>query len=127
MRKFNTHPRIEDDILTEIRNINKVGEVKGPSQGLIWEKSQHGCVKAFKRRILEQGLVIQELRCAWCTLLIGEQGRRSIHRDHIAPKQSYPQWTFLPKNLVLACEYCNGFAVKSRLDTVRRCDLSSLF
>jgi hypothetical protein len=28
-------------------------------------------------------------------------------RDHIAPKNTYPKWTFRPENLVLACYACN--------------------
>jgi len=75
-------------------------------------------VKAFKEAILTQGLIIQAEKCAWCTLTVGAMGRRTAHRDHIAPKARYPQWTFLPKNLVVACEYCNGFAVKGELDTI---------
>src|SRR5690606_29550423 len=75
-------------------------------------------VKVFKDEIMEQGLVIQSGRCAWCTLEVGESGRRTAHRDHIAPKARYPAWTFVPKNLVVACEYCNGFLVKGETDTV---------
>ena len=75
-------------------------------------------VLEFKSQVLKQGLVIQLEQCAWCTLPIGEKGRRTAHRDHIAPKAKYPLWTFLPKNIVIACEYCNGFAVKGDIDTV---------
>lgn len=75
-------------------------------------------VKAFKDEVMTQGLVIQGARCAWCTLEVGERGRRTAHRDHVAPKATYPAWTFLPKNLVITCEYCNGFIVKGETDTV---------
>src|SRR5476651_1184695 len=70
-------------------------------------------VTTFKGEVLTQGRLIQRERCAWCTLPLGAEGRRTIHRDHIAPSSIYPQWTFVAKNLVISCEYCNGLAVKS--------------
>lgn len=75
-------------------------------------------VKQFKKLIMDHGLVAQKSRCVWCTLMIGVEARRTIHRDHIAPKSSYPQWTFHAKNLALTCECCNGFLIKGKLDTV---------
>lgn len=75
-------------------------------------------VVEFKNRVLEDGLVIQHEKCSWCMLPVGEIGRRTAHRDHIAPKSKHPQWTFLPINLVISCEYCNGFAVKGSIDTI---------
>lgn len=75
-------------------------------------------VVAFRSEISTQGAVIQENRCAWCRLPLGREGRRTIHRDHIAPKALHPTWTFLPLNLVLACEFCNGFENKSDIETV---------
>lgn len=79
-------------------------------------------VVAFRNEISAQGAVIQENRCAWCRLPLGREGRRTIHRDHIAPKALHPVWTFLPLNLVLACEFCNGFENKSDLQTVSEVD-----
>lgn len=75
-------------------------------------------VLEFKREVLSQGLLIQANKCGWCTLPVGEDGRRTAHRDHIAPKGVHPKWTFLPKNIIVACEFCNGFAVKGEIDTV---------
>ncbi|MBK5547619.1 hypothetical protein JFT85_22935 [Pseudomonas sp. TH04] len=85
-------------------------------------KRWYGKAKAvveFKSQVLTQGRVIQRKRCAWCTLPLGEEGRRTIHRDHIAPSSIYPQWTFVAKNLVISCEYCNGLAVKADIDTIK--------
>lgn len=76
------------------------------------------CVTEFKDIVLSEGLIIQSNRCGWCALAIGVDGRRTAHRDHIAPKGKHPVWTFNPKNIVIACEYCNGFAVKGDIDTV---------
>lgn len=73
----------------------------------------------FKTAVMTQGLQIQNQKCAWCTLNVGPLGRRTAHRDHVAPKAKHPKWTFLAKNLVIACEYCNGFAVKGDIDTVQ--------
>lgn len=72
----------------------------------------------FKSEVMKQGLEMQSSRCVWCTLEVAEEGHRTAHRDHIAPKGIYGQWTFLPVNLAIACEYCNGFRIKGELDTV---------
>ncbi|WP_155953509.1 hypothetical protein [Pseudomonas sp. URIL14HWK12:I6] len=75
-------------------------------------------VKKFRDEILVQGQLIQDNLCAWCRLSLGSDGRRTVHRDHIAPKSLHPEWTFLPLNLVLSCEFCNGFANKGDIPTV---------
>lgn len=84
-----------------------------------WDKPTEEAVKHLKAQVMAQGMVIQAERCAWCTLFVGRRGRRSAERDHIAPKGKHPRWTFLPLNLVISCEYCNGFSVKSAIDTVK--------
>lgn len=83
-----------------------------------WKKKPKP-VPAFLKAIMTQGIAIQKDRCIWCTLPFGAIGRRTIHRDHIAPSSEHPEWTFLAKNLALSCEYCNGFAVKKALNTIR--------
>ena len=93
-----------DKIATDKRHVRWNGKAKA--------------VKSFKAEALKHGLSIQDHRCAWCMLEVGERGRRTAHRDHIAPKGRYPAWTFLPKNIVVSCEYCNGFLVKGETDTV---------
>lgn len=57
-------------------------------------------------------------KCAYCGLKFGGTSHSQI--EHIAPKadSKYPQFTFLPKNLVLSCGYCNGFYKKGNLDTI---------
>jgi hypothetical protein len=75
-------------------------------------------VTHFKLEVLKHGLTIQSGKCAWCQLAVGEEGRRTPHRDHIAPKAKHAKWTFLPQNIVISCEYCNGFAIKGEIDTI---------
>lgn len=75
-------------------------------------------VKYFQEKVMKHGLKEQEQRCVWCTLLVGAVGRRRADRDHIAPKGTYPDWTYTPLNIAIACEYCNGFSVKNDLDTI---------
>lgn len=82
-----------------------------------WDR-QTNEVKAFKSILMSEGLVLQRERCAWCSLLIGAAGHRSVHRDHIAPKALYGQWTYNPLNLVLTCDYCNT-EIKKVADTVK--------
>jgi hypothetical protein len=96
-------------------NLNLIPVVDRPKR---WDKSRAQLVTRFKTTIMTHGMAVQDSRCAWCTLPVGAAGHRTAHRDHIAPKERYPQWTFTPMNLIVACEYCNGFAVKHDLDTI---------
>ncbi|MFT9349563.1 MAG: retron system putative HNH endonuclease [Gluconobacter japonicus] len=72
--------------------------------------------KLFKEDIDIHLKVEQSERCAYC-------GSRFMstawHRDHIAPKgrRYYPEWTFEPLNLVLACYDCNS-GWKNQQDTI---------
>lgn len=75
-------------------------------------------VKSFKAAVKAHGMNIQGARCVWCEAKIGPTGRRTPHRDHIAPKDLYESWTFEPDNLAMSCEFCNGFEVKKDLDTI---------
>jgi uncharacterized protein (TIGR02646 family) len=72
-------------------------------QKKIWEYTG-GDPREFKDSLTTQLRTEQNRRCAYC-------GRRLIetktHRDHIAPKETYPEFTFVPLNLVLACYHCN--------------------
>lgn len=83
-----------------------------------WD-GQTKIVKSFKDTVKKRGLEIQKSRCAWCMLTVGGLGRRTWHRDHIAPKRKHPTWTFLSQNIVMSCEFCNGFSVKKDLETVK--------
>lgn len=87
---------------------------KSPAlQQKTWDYSS-GRARAFKDAITEQMLVIQSVRCAYCGSRL--HGTRH-HRDHIAPKESHPEFTFLPENLVLACYTCNS-DYKRAADTI---------
>ncbi|TDF62053.1 HNH endonuclease [Cupriavidus sp. L7L] len=97
------------------QNLDKIPEDQRSAK---WDKSRANSVRNFKTAVMTHGLEVQGYRCAWCTLPVGAAGRRTAHRDHIAPKALYQQWTFHAKNLLIACEYCNGFAIKADLDTV---------
>ena len=112
MIKLPKFPEVKKELLDSLA---LVAEDKRAAE---WERQTNN-VKAFKKIIKEEGLVIQDNRCAWCTLMLGRRGRRTAHRDHIAPKKQYPKWTFFPKNIIMSCEYCNGFTIKCDLDTVK--------
>lgn len=48
---------------------------------------------------------IQENYCAFCGLDLNLA--HEAHREHIAPQYKHPHYIFEPKNLVLACNFCN--------------------
>lgn len=98
--------------------LDELEAVDNASKKAEWSR-QTNTVKAFKKAVMDHGLDVQDHKCAWCEARVGEQVRRTPHRDHIAPKELYGKWTFLPINIVVACEACNGFAVKCAVDTVK--------
>ena len=62
-------------------------------------------VQQFKKQVTKLMLQEQSRRCAYCGCRLHED---SPHRDHIAPKSIYPEWTFWPENLALACFACDS-------------------
>ncbi|WP_115511686.1 hypothetical protein [Xanthomonas arboricola] len=111
MIKFAMWPKIGTDLR---KALSKIRIKDRPDR---WD-GQTEVVKMFKAVVKAKGLEIQSSRCAWCTLTVGDLGRRSAHRDHIAPKRKHPAWTFLPQNIVISCEFCNGFNVKKDVETI---------
>lgn len=69
---------------------------------------------SFKKLVTTHLLTDQSRRCAYCGCRL--MGMRP-HRDHIAPKESHPEFTFTPANLVLACNFCNE-ECKGTSDTI---------
>lgn len=68
----------------------------------LW-KSRSPSYKCLRDDITKKLLKEQQGRCAYCgCTLFGKP-----HRDHIAPKKFYYQWTYLPQNIVLTCAPCN--------------------
>lgn len=82
-------------------------------QSKSWEYTA-GYSRTFKDELTRQLVVNQSRRCAYCgSRLLGTKH----HRDHIAPKEVHPEFTFYPSNLVLACYHCNTDC-KGATDTV---------
>lgn len=79
-------------------------------------------IKKIKRELEE----IQGGYCYYCGFRfgyrVGELGIKNVHREHIAPKSVYKEFTFTAKNLVLACSICNGDDYKGDSDTIGRHD-----
>jgi len=61
---------------------------------------------------------IQFPNCIYCGF--HEEIVGNLQRDHIAPKDIYPDFMFEAENLALACASCNGFLKKSNFDTMLR-------
>ncbi len=101
---------ISDNLLSKVKKYNKPGG---------WE-SKDACVKDFKKEMKQKLFINQEKRCAYCGLPLET---RNPEIDHIAPKgglerQKYYEVTFLPLNLVYACNNCNC-SCKRQTDTVQ--------
>jgi uncharacterized protein (TIGR02646 family) len=72
--------------------------------------------KRIKDDIKKQILLIQGNYCIYCGLHFDLSG--VSEREHIAHKAKYPQFTFQPLNIALACHFCNGPLKKGTKDTI---------
>lgn len=97
----------------EAKLLKTLQKKSGKLQQKFWDYTS-GLSRTFKDAITAQMTLIQSMRCAYCGLRL--YGTKH-HRDHIAPKESYPRFTFIPANLVLACYHCNTDC-KGTTDTV---------
>lgn len=92
----------------------------------LWERTA-GPIGRFKDAVTVFLKAEQRRRCAYCMSYLYED---LPARDHIAPKTTYPMWTFRPDNLVLACYACNSDRKKAydpisaRHRKYRRCQFS---
>lgn len=98
---------IDDDLLDALHRYDP------ERQKDMW-KNSNGNPRKFKDDLTLQLLFHQSRRCAYCGIRLRE---KSPARDHIAPKESHPEFTFIPANLVLACFFCNS-ECKGTEDTV---------
>lgn len=71
----------------------------------------------IKKTIKTQMLKNQSQCCAYCNLKFYETSRPEI--EHIAPRKLYPEFEYINKNLVMACQYCNGSSKKGSKNTIK--------
>lgn len=68
----------------------------------------------------------QNGKCCFCGLLYDETGRAEI--EHIAPKKArpseYPEFSFLPLNLAMACQLCNSSTMKGQYNPITVTDIN---
>lgn len=113
IHKLHKHPRLPARVLRKIKKLN-------PLTGGEWDLSIQE-VKDFKSILKAQLKKIQNNKCAYCGLTMGETSRFEI--EHIAPKggkkrPAYTMYTFTPINLVLACNLCNSPEKKGQYNTI---------
>ncbi|MEG3079345.1 hypothetical protein R3F64_05665 [Halomonas sp. 5021] len=120
--------------------IKKRLKILRPLSGGEWDiktdkaKSIRSEIGEFKSILKAQLRDIQNEKCAYCGLTLGETSRYEI--EHFAPKggqvrPQHPEYTFEVINLVLACNLCNCSYKKGVYDPIvhgkkaldyRRCD-----
>lgn len=100
--------------------------------GVMWDKPPSEAVEEIKSKIRAQLEAVQTC-CAYCGLKLKGTSKGQI--EHIAPKAyyRYPQFTFTLRNLVMACNFCNGFDKKGTTPTIssvhnryKRCEFNIL-
>lgn len=107
IRQISNEVELAEDSLDRLEDLK-------PFEKSHWDNSS---LNDIKEDIRAQLLDIQNEECPYCGLDLGGTSSNR-HIEHIAPKSTYPQFLFTPKNLALACQYCNGFEKKGSKDTV---------
>jgi uncharacterized protein (TIGR02646 family) len=93
--------------------LNKLQSKTPANQKKAWPYTS-GNSRRFKNALSAHLKVEQSNRCAYCGLRLMELNPA---RDHIAPMEFHPEFTFFPNNLVLACYHCNTDC-KGAADTI---------
>jgi len=88
-----------------------------PWNGVYWSKPKK-CHDRLKEIIdnLRDNYRQSQLECSYCGLKLG--GTSNGELDHIAPKSSHPEFTFVLENITVACHLCNSTSKKGRFDTI---------
>ncbi|MCS3876850.1 5-methylcytosine-specific restriction endonuclease McrA [Gordonia amarae] len=91
-----------------ILNVSAVDRKDSNGHWRSWDSSATVTTR-FKEKFRAWALGNQDGRCAFCRLSVGDLGhRRQVTLDHFIPKANYPEWTFEPLNLLVACGSCNS-------------------
>lgn len=88
----------------------KIYEAKQLSSklGNDWDNEDDPLLIVVKREIKRHYLKAQSYTCAYCRQKIVVEHNGAWDTVHIAPKDIYPGFMFVPENLCLSCKDCNG-------------------
>jgi hypothetical protein len=67
----------------------------------------HDDAAGLRRKIKDYFLAFGVPCCCYCRLSMSSWHRMTIDVEHVLPKQSYPEFTFDPRNLNISCKRCN--------------------
>lgn len=84
-----------------------------------WESGVNP-IPSIRNSIGVQLRSFQNGKCCYCGLKYDETGQGQI--EHIAPKKArpseYPEFSFHPQNLAMACQLCNSSTMKGQYDPI---------
>lgn len=76
--------------------------------GADWDDKENPLLIEVKREIKNHYLKAQDYTCAYCQQKIVVNHNGAWDTEHIAPRESYPRFMFVPENLCVSCKDCNG-------------------
>lgn len=76
--------------------------------GSDWDDEDDSLLAEVKREIKRHYLKAQNYTCAYCRQKIVVEHNGAWDTEHVAPKDTYPGFMFVPENLCLSCKDCNG-------------------
>ena len=69
----------------------------------------------IRRSIKAHGIRSQSRRCCYCKEKVNSENFKMWEVEHVLPQSSFPEFTFEPENLAVACPDCN--TIKSNKPT----------
>lgn len=76
--------------------------------GADWDDKENPLLVEVKREIKNHYLKAQNYTCAYCQQKMVVDHNGAWDTEHIAPRESYPGFMFIPENLCVSCKDCNG-------------------
>lgn len=84
-----------------------------------WENGANP-IPQIRESIKNQLKGFQNGKCCFCGLNYDETGQSQV--EHIAPKKArpneYPEFSFHPQNLAIACQLCNSSTMKGQYNSI---------
>jgi uncharacterized protein (TIGR02646 family) len=105
--------KLSDPKPLSAQSVQYIDSIKPHDDKKKWDY-QCNAMKAYKKELLSNMLKNQSDRCVYCGLSLT---RTMVDREHFAPKDQHPLFTFEPLNLIASCAYCNQ-RMKGRADIV---------
>jgi hypothetical protein len=84
-----------------------------------WSGTNEGVWASLKKNLKDFYIHIQDYQCPYCLQRIEVDHNGVWDAEHIIPRVSHPQFSFVPLNLCVSCKDCNGAKADKKVSLAR--------